>query len=77
MSTATPAGFWNDYKQTSQEVRLSSACGGFVDTRAASFLMDVKNEADYRRRLGQTTRALVCQRRRSTETSMPMRPAAS
>jgi len=42
-------GFWNDYKQTSQELRISSAAGGFVDYQGGIYLIDVKNEADYRR----------------------------
>ena len=42
-------GFWNDYKQVSQELRLSSKTGGFVDYQAGLFLMDVKNSNDYRR----------------------------
>jgi len=42
-------GFWNDYKQTSQELRISSAAGGLVDYQGGIYLIDVKNEADYRR----------------------------
>jgi iron complex outermembrane receptor protein len=42
-------GFWNDYKQISQELRLSSQTGGFVDYQGGLFLMDVKNFNDYRR----------------------------
>jgi len=42
-------GFWNDYKQTSQELRISSTAGGFVDYQGGIYLIDVKNEADYRR----------------------------
>jgi iron complex outermembrane receptor protein len=42
-------GFWNDYKQVSQELRLSSQAGGFVDYQGGLFLMDVKNFNDYRR----------------------------
>lgn len=45
-------GFWNDYKQISQELRLSSQTGGFVDYQAGLFLMDVHNKADYRREWG-------------------------
>jgi len=45
-------GFWNDYQQTSQELRLSSAPGGFVDYQGGLYLIDVKNEADYRRAWG-------------------------
>ncbi|HEX3138557.1 MAG TPA: TonB-dependent receptor plug domain-containing protein, partial [Rhizobacter sp.] len=33
-------GFWNDYKQTSRELRLSSAVGGFVDYQGGIYLMD-------------------------------------
>ncbi|CAN7267500.1 TonB-dependent receptor [Pseudoduganella sp. LjRoot289] len=45
-------GFWNDYRQVSQELRLSSAPGGFVDYQTGIFLMKVDNQADYRREWG-------------------------
>ena len=45
-------GFWNDYRQVTQELRLSSQPGGFVDYQAGIFLMKVNNKADYRREWG-------------------------
>jgi iron complex outermembrane receptor protein len=45
-------GFWNDYRQASQELRLSSQPGGLVDYQTGIFLMDVHNKADYRREWG-------------------------
>jgi iron complex outermembrane receptor protein len=42
-------GFWNDYRQASQEIRLSSKAGGFVDYQTGLFLMKVHNDATYRR----------------------------
>lgn len=42
-------GFWNDYEQVSQELRLSSAVGGFVDYQTGIYLIEVDNSADYRR----------------------------
>lgn len=42
-------GFWNDYRQLSQEFRISSKQGGFVDYQAGLFFMDVKNTNDYRK----------------------------
>lgn len=45
-------GFWNDYKQVTQELRLSSQPGGLVDYQAGVFLMKVNNQADYRREWG-------------------------
>jgi outer membrane receptor protein involved in Fe transport len=45
-------GFWNDYRQASQELRLSSQPGGFVDYQAGVFLMAVNNKADYRKEWG-------------------------
>lgn len=45
-------GFWNDYRQASQELRLSSQPGGLVDYQTGVFLMDVHNKADYRREWG-------------------------
>ncbi|SFU82974.1 TonB-dependent receptor [Pseudoduganella namucuonensis] len=45
-------GFWNDYKQVTQELRLSSQPGGFVDYQTGIFLMKVANQADYRREWG-------------------------
>ena len=45
-------GFWNDYRQASQELRISSAAGGFVDYQGGLYYIDVHNEADYRRAWG-------------------------
>jgi outer membrane receptor protein involved in Fe transport len=42
-------GFFNDYKQVSQEIRLSSQQGGFVDYQAGLFYLDVNNVAEYQR----------------------------
>jgi len=42
-------GFFNDYKQKSQELRLSSQQGGFVDYQAGLFYLDVNNVAEYQR----------------------------
>jgi outer membrane receptor protein involved in Fe transport len=42
-------GFWNDYRQVTQEVRLSSQPGGVVDYQTGIFLMKVNNDATYRR----------------------------
>ena len=42
-------GFWNDYSQRSQEFRMSSRTGGFVDYQAGLYYIDVSNTADYRR----------------------------
>ncbi|SDF10843.1 TonB-dependent Receptor Plug Domain [Massilia sp. PDC64] len=42
-------GFWNDYRQVTQEIRLSSQPGGFVDYQTGIFLMKVNNDATYRR----------------------------
>jgi outer membrane receptor protein involved in Fe transport len=42
-------GFWNDYRQVTQEVRLSSQAGGFVDYQTGIFLMKVNNDATYRK----------------------------
>lgn len=45
-------GYWNDYKQASQELRLSSAVGGFVDWQAGLYLIDIRNAATYNRGWG-------------------------
>ncbi|HEY0687285.1 MAG TPA: TonB-dependent receptor [Steroidobacter sp.] len=45
-------GFWNDYRQISQELRLSSDTGGLVDYQTGVFLLKVDNSADYRREWG-------------------------
>jgi iron complex outermembrane receptor protein len=42
-------GFFNDYKQISQELRLSSQQGGFVDYQTGLFYLDVNNVAEYQR----------------------------
>jgi outer membrane receptor protein involved in Fe transport len=45
-------GFWNDYRQVSEELRASSAVGGFVDWQGGVFLLKVNNSAEYRRAWG-------------------------
>jgi len=42
-------GFWNDYRQASEELRLTSAPGGFVDYQAGLYFIAVDNQVDYRR----------------------------
>ncbi len=42
-------GFWNDYSQRSQELRLSSRTGGVVDYQAGVYYIEIDNGADYRR----------------------------
>lgn len=42
-------GFWNDYRQVTQELRLSSQPGGLVDYQTGIFLMKVNNDATYRK----------------------------
>jgi iron complex outermembrane receptor protein len=45
-------GFLNHYKQLSQELRLSSQTGGFVDYQGGLFFFKATNEAEYRRAWG-------------------------
>lgn len=45
-------GFWNDYKQASQEVRILSPLGGVVDYQAGLYFIRVHNNAEYRRGYG-------------------------
>jgi outer membrane receptor protein involved in Fe transport len=45
-------GFWNDYKQRSQEFRISSETGGFVDYQAGLYYINVSNSVDYQRAWG-------------------------
>ncbi|MBC3873189.1 TonB-dependent receptor [Undibacterium flavidum] len=42
-------GFWNDYKQRSQEIRLTSQPGGFVDYQVGLFLLQVDNSSEYQK----------------------------
>ena len=42
-------GFWNDYKQVSQELRLSSTIGDKVDYQTGLYFIRVDNGAEYRR----------------------------
>lgn len=42
-------GFWNDYKQWSQELRISSPLGGLLDYQAGLYLIKVKNDAEYQK----------------------------
>ena len=45
-------GFWNDYHQASQELRISSAVGGFADYQAGLYFIKVNNSATYNRAWG-------------------------
>lgn len=45
-------GFLNHYKQLSQELRLSSQSGGFVDYQTGLFFFKATNTAEYRRAWG-------------------------
>lgn len=40
-------GYWNDYRQFSQELRLSSRVGGFVDYQAGLYFIHAKNDSTY------------------------------
>lgn len=42
-------GFFNDYKQVSEEIRFSSPTGGFVDYQTGLFLLDIHNSALYQK----------------------------
>lgn len=42
-------GFWNDYKQISQELRFSSTIGDAIDYQAGLYFIRVDNSAEYRR----------------------------
>ncbi len=42
-------GFFNDYRQASEEVRLSSSRGRFLDYQLGLFYIDVKNDVDYQK----------------------------
>jgi outer membrane receptor protein involved in Fe transport len=45
-------GFWNDYKQVTQELRLSSLPGGFVDYQTGLYFARITNFNDYRKIYG-------------------------
>lgn len=45
-------GFWNDYKQFSQELRLSSNTGGFVDYQTGLYFINVHNDVEYQKEWG-------------------------
>ena len=45
-------GFWNDYKQWSQELRLSGTLGALADYQTGLYYFKVHNVADYRRAWG-------------------------
>lgn len=45
-------GFWNDYKQISQELRLSTALGDRLDLQTGLYFIKVDNSAEYRREWG-------------------------
>ena len=42
-------GFWNDFRQVSQEVRVSSPTGGFLDHQGGLYFINVHNTVDYQR----------------------------
>ncbi len=45
-------GFWNDYHQASQELRVSSPVGGFVDYQAGLYFIKVNLSATYAKSFG-------------------------
>jgi len=45
-------GFKNNYQQKSEEVRVNSPVGGFVDYQAGLYLIDVSNNNDYQKAWG-------------------------
>ena len=45
-------GFWNDYHQVSQELRISSPVGDFVDYQAGLYFIKVNNSSTYQRAFG-------------------------
>jgi outer membrane receptor protein involved in Fe transport len=45
--TRNSGGFFNDYRQKSEELRITSPTGGFVDYQAGLFLMQTKISAIY------------------------------
>jgi iron complex outermembrane receptor protein len=50
--TRNSGGFWNDYRQKSEELRISSPSGGFVDYQAGLFVMQAENSATYQKAWG-------------------------
>jgi outer membrane receptor protein involved in Fe transport len=50
--TRNSGGFWNDYHQKSEELRITSPSGGFVDYQAGLFLMQTKMSATYQKAWG-------------------------
>ena len=50
--TRNSGGFWNDYRQKSEELRITSPVGGLVDYQAGIFLMEARNSATYQRGWG-------------------------
>ena len=50
--TRNSGGFWNDYRQKSEELRITSPVGGLVDYQAGLFLMQAKNSATYQKGWG-------------------------
>lgn len=50
--TRNAGGFWNDYRQKSEEFRITSPTGGFVDYQAGLFLMQAQNSATYQKAWG-------------------------
>ncbi len=50
--TRNAGGFWNDYRQKSEELRVTSPVGGLVDYQAGIFLMQAQNSATYQKAWG-------------------------
>lgn len=50
--TRNAGGFWNDYRQKSEELRITSPGRGFVDYQAGLFLMQARNSATYQKAWG-------------------------
>lgn len=70
-------GFWNDYEQITQELRVSSATGGKVDYQAGLYFITVHNTADYRREWGTDAGAWFASNSQYARLDVPVNPDGS
>jgi iron complex outermembrane receptor protein len=70
-------GYWNDYRQASQEFRISSGLGDLVDYQAGLYFLRVRNVADYRAVDGTDAGAWFASNAQYARLDVPVNPDGS
>jgi Outer membrane receptor for ferrienterochelin and colicins len=70
-------GYWNDYRQASQEFRITSDLGGFVDYQAGLYFLRVHNVAQYNQFYGPDAGAWFASNAQYQRLDVPVNPDGS